>query len=79
MNLLTENPILSLFFVVSLVYSSVFTGKPTVNPDAQIIIRNLESWNSLPDYLKALVSFKSFDFQTLRDLTFITDMFCFHT
>jgi hypothetical protein len=78
MKLLAKYPNLAILFFVTLVYSSFLNGKPTVNPDAQIIIQNLEFWKSLPEYFTALLSFETIDFQPLRDLSFIVDMFFFN-
>jgi hypothetical protein len=77
MKIFTKYPNVSILFVVTLVYSTFLTGKPTVNPDAQIIIKNLESWKSLSDYTTALLTFQTIDFQPLRDLSFFVDMYLF--
>ena len=51
-------------------------GQPTFSPDAHVIIPPLMHVN-LGDYLRLLVSFEVVDFQPVRDLTFLIDIFFF--
>lgn len=56
-------------------YLPLLTAGKTVDPDAQIIIPNLEAGN----YFQNLFSLKTIDFQPLRDLTLKFDMWIFET
>ena len=53
--------------------------KQIENPDAGWIYDNLESFGSLSEYFKALVDFRTYDFQPVRDLTFYIDIFVFRS
>jgi hypothetical protein len=64
---------LPLFIFIS--YYPLLTSGSSVDPDAQIIIPNLEAGN----YFLNLFNLKTIDFQPVRDLTLRLDMWIFNT
>lgn len=56
-------------------YYPLLTTRSVVDPDAQIIIPNLETGN----YFQNLFSLKTIDFQPVRDLTLKLDLWIFNT
>lgn len=48
------------------------------NPDAALIYDNLGSLQFPLEYLRALISFETFDFQPIRDITFYIDIWVFN-
>ncbi len=61
------------------IYIHLLLSQDAINPDAQIIIPHIESFDRLVDYLKALLSFKTFDIQPLRDLSLWLDIKIYHS
>ncbi len=59
-------------------YFPIIFDDVAVNPDAQIILPNLESFRNWKDYLIGLFSLKTIDFQPVRDLTFFVDLIFYH-
>ncbi len=59
-------------------YFPIIFDDVAVNPDAQIILPNLESFRNWKDYLIGLFSLKAIDFQPVRDLTFFLDLIFYH-
>jgi hypothetical protein len=54
-------------------------SKDFINPDAQFIFHLLDNMTGVSDYFQALVSFRTLDFQPVRDLTFYIDLMVFNT
>jgi hypothetical protein len=67
-----------LLLIMALAYLPVLVAPKTVNPDAQLIIPLLNSVHSFSDYYEMLFSFKTYDVQPIRDLTFFFDIFFFN-
>lgn len=65
--------LLTLLIFIS--YYPLLTAGTSVDPDAQIIIPNLEAGN----YFEKLFSLKTIDFQPVRDLTLNLDLWIFNT
>lgn len=61
--------------LIFIAYYPLLTAGTSVDPDAQIIIPNLETGN----YFQNLFSLKTIDFQPVRDLTLKLDLWIFNT
>jgi hypothetical protein len=68
---------LFLFSLIS--YWYVLPPNIPVNPDAQYILEDLQSNSGLLEYLGNLVSFKTLDFQPIRDLSLMLDLKIYFT
>ncbi len=60
-----------------IVYFPLLSASRTEDPDAQIILPNLESYVHISDYLKGLVTLKTIDFQPVRDASLYLDLYLF--
>jgi len=63
-----------LFLLGLLIYSPIIFHLSPANPDAQVLLPRLDSYSTFNEYFRDLFSFKTFDIQPLRDLSFIVDM-----
>lgn len=66
------------FLLVILAFLPVLSSHQTVDPDAQVILKNLSDLGGPGPYLRALLGFRTIDFQPVRDLTLSFDLFVYH-
>lgn len=70
--------ILILCALIALAYFPVVSAYQTVSPDAQFILPFLDNISGLGDYFEKLFTFKTLDFQPIRDLSLGLDLFIFN-
>lgn len=63
--------------IILIVYSSIVFQK-TVSPDAPFILGYLDKSPDVIAYLKDLFAFRTWDFQPIRDLTLVVDLWVFN-
>lgn len=66
-------------FPALVAYLPLLLAKKTVDPDAQIILPNLEGMSGIISYFQHLFSLQTIDFQPLRDLTLSFDLWMFNS
>lgn len=69
-----------IFFLAAFaIYLPLVIHQDAINPDAQILLPHLMSYNSLGEYIQDLFSFRSMDLQPIRDLSLWTDIKIYQT
>ena len=76
----TDRKILRFLFLIPVIlaYLTVLMSHQHVDPDAKIILTNLYGAGDVFGYIKNLLSFKTVDFQPMRDLTLSFDIWTFY-
>ena len=67
----------AVLLTVLIYYPFIFSAGIT-NPDAQIILPVLDSYRSLSQYFNDLFTFRTYDFQPVRDLSLLFDLKMYH-
>ena len=68
--------ILVISSVILFAYGSIL-GQKTVDPDASIILNNLDQFQTFSQYLQGLFNFSTIDVQPFRDLTLYVDLWIY--
>jgi hypothetical protein len=71
--------ITALTFILFLAYFPLLLSEQVCSPDAEKIMGSIKSFSSFNDYLKGLISFKTLDFQPIRDLALYLDQKVYDT
>ncbi len=78
MNFISRYRFISLSVIAIVTYSSVIFSQTFINPDAQDIFPMLQNITSVSDYFQHLFTFRTIDFQPVRDLSLYLDLFAFN-
>jgi hypothetical protein len=70
-NTFAKHLILIICLIIS--YLPLLMGKPTVNPDAHLIMAIFDKISGIREYFELLVTLKTYDIQPIRDLTLFFD------